>query len=123
MLLHFAEKGHVFLGGDIPAEILAHTGFLQSLEIFGGIVVQVDGTGEGTVEIVGIVAFEGKAQTATTLIVCTGNGILKTAGGMNYRHGTVPHGVHLTEAARLALGGHHIDVTAGIDPGHRRSEI
>ena len=36
---------------------------------------------------------------------------------MNHRHGTVAHGVHLAQAAGLALGGHQVDVAGGVNPG------
>ena len=65
----------------------------------------------------GVVALEGEAQAALAIFVHGGHGVLQTAGGVDHRHGAVAHGVHLAEAAGFTLGGHKVDVTAGINPG------
>ena len=36
---------------------------------------------------------------------------------MDHGNGAITHGVHLAQAAGLGLGGHQVDVAAGVDPG------
>ena len=59
---HILELLHVFLGGDVPAEVLLHVPLLEFPE--GGTVggVQAQAAAQGGVEVVGVVALEGEAQ-------------------------------------------------------------
>ena len=80
------------------------------------VVVQIQGADNGCEEVVGIVALEGEAQAALTVFITGRHGVLQAAGGVNHRHSAIAHGVHLAQAAGLALGGHQIDVCTGIHP-------
>ena len=82
-------------------------------------VVQIQATLQCTQEVISVIALEGKAQTALTVCVHRGNSVFQAAGGMDNGDSTVTHGVHLAQPARLALGGHQVDVTAGVDPGRK----
>ena len=79
--------------------------------------IQLQAPLQSVQEVVGVVALEGKAQAAFALFVHGRHGVLQTAGGVNHRHGAVAHGVHLAQAAGFTLGGHEVDVAAGINPG------
>ena len=114
---HIPEQIHIPGRGDVPAEVLLHFPLLQGTEAIAVAVVQIQAPLQGGEEIVGIVALEGEAQTALAVFIGGRHGILQAAGGVDHGNGAVTHGVHLAQAAGLGLGGHQVDVAAGVDPG------
>ena len=112
---HVLEQLHVLASGNVPAEVHFHFLLLQGTESFIVVVVQIQCALDGCVEVVCVVALEGEAQTALAVLVAGRNGVLQTTGGVDNRNGAVTHGVHLAQAAGLGLGGHQIDVAAGVD--------
>ena len=92
---------------------------LQGTEAVPVVPVQVQAALDGSQEIVGIVALEGKAQAAVAVFIGRGNGIPQAAGGVYHGDSAVAHGVHLAQAAGFALGGHQVDIAAGVDPGSK----
>ena len=111
------EQFYITAGRFVPAEVLLHIPQLQSAESGSVVFIQIKATLQRPQEIIGIVALECETKTAFALFVHRGNSIPQAAGGVNHRHRAVAHGVHLAQTARLTLGGHQVDVTAGIDPG------
>ena len=96
MRSHMTEQFHISGSRLVPAEILFHIPLLQRLEGFPVIVVKIHTPLQRHPEIVRIVALEGEAKTALTLIVHTGHGIFQTTGCVHHRHSTVAHCIHLT---------------------------
>ncbi len=101
----------------VPAEILFHFPLLQGPELVGLLAVELQAALESSHEVVSIVALEGEAKAVLAVFVGSGHGVLQTAGGVDHRNGAIAHGVHLAQAAGLTLGGHQIDVAAGVNPG------
>ena len=66
---HVLEQLHVLASGDVPAEVGFHFLLLQGTESLVVVVVQVQRTLDGCVEVVGVVALEGEAQTALAVFV------------------------------------------------------
>ena len=114
---HAGKQLHIAAGRHIPAEILGHINGLQAAEAVTVEVVQPQAALDRPKEIVGIVALEGEAQAVFAVFVHTGNGVPQAAGGMHHGHCAVTHGVHLAQAAGLALRRHQVDIAAGIDAG------
>ena len=72
MFPHVAEQVHILLGGLVPAKILLQAALLQRLEGGAVIPVEIQAAGQRPVEIVGVVALEGKAQAVFAIFVHAG---------------------------------------------------
>ena len=85
---HLFKQLHILASGNIPAEVLAHIPVLQGDEGIAVVIVQVQTPLHRAVEIVAVVALEGKAQAALALFV-TG-GTVSRRPPVAWTTGTVP---------------------------------